>query len=127
MAHGGLAEQPHQDIEVTLQNNSAQNFATGFCVIGWYETSNRYEVIDVICRPNPPIAVLPRWNILGSIVQNPGGLQLSSATTCEPLNHLGNFRCMKFEKGNNEDGKFDLKPRLKVANEIRSNGRMILT
>lgn len=116
MAHGGLTEQPHKDIEVTLQNNSAQNPAIGSCGIQWDEMSNSYKVIGVICLPNPPIAVLPTWNILGSIVQNPGGLQLSPATTSEPLNHLGNFRCMKFEKGNNANGKFDLKLHLKVVN-----------
>lgn len=100
---------------MTLQNNTAQNPAIGSCGIQWDETSNSYKVIGVICLPNPPIAVLPTWNILGSIVDH-GGLQLSPAKTSEPLNHLGNFRCMKFEKENNANGKFDLKLHLKVLN-----------
>jgi len=114
-AHGGLTEQPHRDVDVTLQNDSSENPAIGACGVQWDESSNAYKVVGVICLPDPPIAVLPEWNVIGSVVSNPGGLQLSAASTSQPLNHKPNFMCMKFTRDNEQNGRFDLALRVRVV------------
>lgn len=113
-AHGGLTEQPHRDVDVTLQNDSSGNPAIGACGVQWDESNNAYKVVGVLCLPDPPIAVLPGWNVIGSIDSNPGGLQLSAASTSQPLNHKPNFMCMKFTRGNEQNGRFDLVLRVRV-------------